>query len=277
MLEENLKSVPANDVVQQVEDLVQRGIKEVILTGIDIGDYGYDLLEYEGHKAPFENLLQRVFAETEVSRLRISSMEPTTVTDSFIQLLAQHKERLCNHFHLPLQSGCDRILTLMRRSYTKNEFYNTLLKIREFFPDAMISADVIPGFPGETEAEFLETIDFIKQCGINFLHVFPYSPRPNTSALRMPGHLDHGLIKMRAKRLRELSDESRGQFYEGYLGKTVEVLWEQKTKDVYCGKTRNYLDVIALDNELIHPGSVLLVKLISYDSKRKALVGTRFY
>lgn len=266
------KSVPSKDVLNQINELVSQGIKEIILTGIDIGDYGTDLKENpEEQSTSFEKLVSEVLKIPNLKRLRISSMEPLTISESFINLLHTHKEIFCDHFHIPLQSGSKRILSLMGRGYSKEYYYETVQKIRMFFPTAMISADVIPGFPGETEEEFFETVEFINKCKLAFLHVFPYSSRPNTRALRMPGHLDPSTIKQRAKTLRELSEKNKENFSKSFIGKKLDILWE-KSSTLSHGKSKNYLNIIYKATNKPLSGSITKNLISDYNSEKKHLV-----
>lgn len=219
------------------------------MTGIHLGDYGRDLTKEEldwcqDQKQPFVSFLARLFTNPKLKRLRLSSFEPSELSSELVELLAKNREKVCDHFHLPLQSGSDRILKLMGRHYTKEKYLRACQLIRNFFPDSQISADVIPGFPSESENDFKETIDFIKDCQLNSLHVFPYSKRPNTRALRIPGHLEANLVKQRAQSLRSLSEELFIAYKRKFIGRELKVLWEKKTAaGEFLGKSRNYLQL----------------------------------
>ena len=267
------RSVPSKDVVEQIEGLLKDGLKELILTGIDIGDYGLDLKEDKNEEChSFEALMEKLLSTPKLERLRVSSLEPQSMTEDFVALLAKYKDIFCDHFHLPLQSGSKRILTLMGRSYTKDFYKTAVATIRKSFPNAMISADVIPGFPGETEEEFEETAQFIKDCNLNSLHVFPYSKRPNTRALRMPGQLDPSIIKKRAAFLRDIASEQEEKFAQSFVGKKLEVLWENSKKSYGIGKSKNYLVIHSEDKEKALPGTVTTVTIKGYDKEKKALL-----
>lgn len=265
------RSVPSKDIVTQIENLIAEGMQELILTGIDIGDYGLDLTEKDETCQSFEKLIARIFKIPGLKRLRISSLEPQSMTEDFVKLLEANKEIFCDHFHLPLQSGSKRILTLMGRQYTKEFYKEGVERIRKRFPNAMISADVIPGFPGETQEEFEETVSFIKECNLNSLHVFPYSKRPNTRALRMPGKLEFSLVKKRAEALRKVALEQETKFAESFVGKTLEVLWENPKETHALGKSKNYLNVTCSLEEKPEPGTVSSCSIESYDPKKKNL------
>jgi len=239
------RSVTPDLVLSEIARLISTGTREIVLTGIHIGDYGRDLPETEGRE-PFLDLLEKIFNLPNLGRIRISSLEPGELTEGLLQLAARHREHFCPHFHLPLQSGSDSVLKRMRRTYTGAEYLAACAMARQYFPGSNIGADVIPGFPQESAAEFEETIALIRAADLNYLHVFPYSPRPNTAAVRMPGHLDPGLIRERAKILRDLSTELSRAYATRHIGQTCHVLWEGDTDEQgrRKGLTDNYLTVI---------------------------------
>jgi len=208
-----------------------------------------------------------------VKRLRISSIEPREVTQDLLDFLKEHDEVFCDHFHMPLQSGSDFILKRMGRRYDTAKYYEVLCDVRNRFPRASISADVIPGFPGETEEYAEETIRFIKKCSLSFLHVFPYSKRPNTRALRMPGHLSPEVISKRATQLRALSQQLQGQYNKMFIGETLSVLWEKSydSKGRIRGKTPNYLSVVCADDK-ISPKTISQANLKGFVDKNTILV-----
>lgn len=241
------RSVPAKDVLFEAKNLLAAGVGELVLTGIHIGDYGEDVGPEGAGQALFLELLEELFALDGLQRLRISSLEPAELTQGLIEILAKYGDKFCDHFHLPLQSGDDRILKLMNRKYDQKRYLESVTMIREYFPEAQVSADIIPGFPGEDEQAFSITKSFIETCGLASLHVFPYSKRPNTAAIRMPNHVDAELIKSRAKELRALSKKLFREFAGAFVGKQGRVLWEsfdQKTSR-WQGKTKNYLPVMS--------------------------------
>jgi threonylcarbamoyladenosine tRNA methylthiotransferase MtaB len=240
------RSVPLDQALTQIIALAESGVPEIVLTGIHIGDYGEDLAEAPTSLAA---LVEAVFERTSLARLRISSLEPGELSEALLEVLARYRDRVCDHFHLPLQSGDATILKRMRRTYTPEQYLDAVNRIRAVFPQAQMSADVIPGFPGETEAQFEATVAFIQQCGLHSLHVFPYSARPNTYALRLPDHLPPAVVAERAKVLRTLSDG----LYEGFCRSQYPfvhtVLWENTVdaEGYRHGKTRNYLAVATQD------------------------------
>lgn len=246
------RSVPLDQAVQQIVDLADSGVPEIVLTGIHIGDYGQDLTDAPTTLAA---LIEHVFQRTALPRLRISSLEPSEVSEALLDVLDRYRDRVCDHFHLPLQSGDDAVLKRMRRTYTTAEYRATVQRLRALFPQAQISADIIPGFPGETEDQFAATAAFIESCGIHNLHVFPYSSRPNTFAARMPDHLPQGVVNARAKVLRELATRLYEDFCRTQYEKPHQVLWESTVDEggYRQGKTRNYLSVAAKDHEFFTP------------------------
>lgn len=243
------RSVPPQEALAEIKRLVANGTKEVVLTGIHIGDYGLDHLpeEQRAGAEPFVEFMKRLFDIDGLARVRISSLEPAELSEDLIKVLAEHKDRFCDHFHLPLQAGHDDVLRRMRRKYDTARYRESCDMARAYFPKVCLGADVIPGFPGETDEQFEATCRFIEDLGLHYLHVFPYSRRPNTSADKMPGHLDVEVIKRRSQRLREMSKVLRRAYMSQFIGETVEVLWEKDMDDLGrpMGTTRNYLNVAA--------------------------------
>lgn len=268
------RSVTPQPVLDEVKRLVGLGTEEIVLTGIHIGDYGEDLEQYANAKRrPIADLIRSIFRETGLKRLRISSLEPAELSQDLLEVLAEHRQAVCDHLHLPLQSGNDRILKLMRRTYDRDRYARSVNEFRALFPDAGIGADVIPGFPGETESEFEDTVSFIKQQQLSYLHVFPYSKRPNTSAFRMPGHLDIGIVKERAKKLRTLSEELARSFGSRFIGTRQEVLWENDFDKAgrRTGYTRNYLSVSLAQEYMARAGTVSDVVIKGFVEQGKLL------
>jgi threonylcarbamoyladenosine tRNA methylthiotransferase MtaB len=213
------RSQSPETTVEQARDLVRRGYKEIVLTGVNVGDYGRkigtDLL----------SLLERLEGVRGLNRIRISSVEPNLLTVEMIRHVCQ-SDKICHHFHVPLQSGSDFILRLMHRRYLTRYYRDLIYAIREEIPDAGIGADVIVGFPGETESHFEETYHFLADLPLSYLHVFTYSERPNTIAARLPGGVDPFTRSRRSEMLRILSVKKRRCFLETFVGRTVPVLLE---------------------------------------------------
>jgi threonylcarbamoyladenosine tRNA methylthiotransferase MtaB len=213
------RSLPPETVVQEIQKLSEAGYREIVLSGINLGTYGRDL----SPRVEFETLLRQILDETTVERLRISSIEPLDVTRDLVDLLAS-TERIARHFHMPLQSGSDRILAAMHRWYRAEHYARRVELIRERIPHAAIGADVITGFPGETEAEHAATVAFIEALPFTYLHVFSYSKRPGTKAASLPGHLPGAVIKRRARELRALAQQKAAAFRQSQIGRTLRVL-----------------------------------------------------
>ncbi|WP_234996062.1 tRNA (N(6)-L-threonylcarbamoyladenosine(37)-C(2))-methylthiotransferase MtaB [Pseudobacteriovorax antillogorgiicola] len=263
------RSVRADEVKTEVRRLIDQGVKEIVFTGIHIGDYGADF-----DQAPtLTQLIAELFSWPDMVRLRISSLEPRELPEELLKVLAQRPELFCDHFHLPLQAGHDRILKHMRRTYTSAQYAETVAMAREYFPRANFGADVIPGFPGESDEEFQATVDFIRKTGLNYLHVFPYSKRPNTAAAKMPDHLDGSVVKERSRTLRSLSEELKESYVRGFFNETVSVLWE---KDLdrsgrRVGHSLNYLDVVAPAGYEAIPGTIDQVKIKGFVENHRVL------
>lgn len=235
------RSLPLDRVLEKSRALAREGFQEVVLSGIHLGRYGQDL----SSRTHLGALLQRLEAEGEVPRVRISSIEPNELTDGILSLFSGARH-LCPHFHLPLQSGDASILRAMGRPYGPEAFAARVHRIREQTPDAAIGVDVIAGFPGEGSDAFRRTVDLLEALPVSYLHVFPYSPRPGTPAARFTGRVPPEAIRRRAGTLRDLGLRKRLAFYGGSVGAGVEVLVETR-RDPHTGMlrgmTRNYLPV----------------------------------
>ncbi len=247
LVRSRVESVPAEKVIAEVQNRATDGVKEVVLTGTEVGDYRSEDVALTG-------LLKRVLAETAVTRLRLSSLQPQEITAELLELWKD--SRLCPHFHLSLQSGSDSVLRRMKRRYSAADYRRTVNRIRESLPEAAITTDVIVGFPGETDAEFEENYGFCRQIGFARIHVFPYSRRPGTQAAAMPDQVSERVKRERVQKMLALAEESALNFRQRFLGRTMPVLWEQKSNGVWSGYTANYIKVYArsspdLTNQLI--------------------------
>ncbi|MBK5273516.1 MAG: tRNA (N(6)-L-threonylcarbamoyladenosine(37)-C(2))-methylthiotransferase MtaB [Desulfuromonadales bacterium] len=231
------RSVPLEDVLHGVRNLAANGYREVVLTGIHLGAYGLDLHSGES----LTELVRRIDAEQLVPRLRIGSVEPNELTDDLLSLMAKSKI-ICPHLHLPLQSGCDTVLQRMGRRYTSSLFRELVAKITAAVPQAFIGADVIAGFPGESEDEFSETLRLIEELPFSDLHVFPYSSRPGTKAAGMTGQVPSQVIKKRAELLRDSAIRKKAEFLKRQVGRELRVLVQGfDDKSSLCnGISRNY-------------------------------------
>lgn len=237
------RSDTIDNVLNNAKEIAQKAIKEIVLTGVNIGDYGKGEFGNKKHEHTFLDLIKELDKVEGIERIRISSIEPNLLKDESIELVAQSRS-FVPHFHIPLQSGSDDLLKLMKRRYLTKLYSDRITKIREVMPDAAIGVDVIVGFPGETEEKFLETYNYLNTLPISYLHVFTYSERENTEAAEMPGVVPVADRKKRNKMLRILSEKKKMAFYQSQLGKTLPVLWEHENKDgKMFGFTENYVRV----------------------------------
>jgi threonylcarbamoyladenosine tRNA methylthiotransferase MtaB len=220
------RSLPPQTVVQQINQLAASGVRELVLSGINLGTYGRDLEP----RTNFETLLSRILDETPVERLRVSSIEPMDVTSDLINFFAA-SDRMAQHFHMPLQSGADRILAAMHRWYRAEHYARRVQLIRERLPLAAIGADVIAGFPGESAEDHSSTVAFIENLPFTYLHVFSFSQRPGTAAAGISGHLPADIIKNRARELRALGERKSEAFRRGQLGSILRVLTLRSAND----------------------------------------------
>jgi len=239
------RSDTLDNVLKNAAEISTKGIKEIVLTGVNIGDYGKGEFGNKKHEHTFYELCQALETVEGIERLRISSIEPNLLKNETIDFVAQSKT-FVPHFHIPLQSGSNTLLKLMKRRYLKEVYEDRVQRIKQTMPDACIGVDVIVGFPGETEELFLETYNFLTELDISYLHVFTYSERDNTEAATMSGVVPNRVRKKRSKMLRGLSAKKRRAFYESQVGSTHTVLFEGENKEGYIhGFTENYVKVKA--------------------------------
>ena len=237
------RSDTLENVLKNAAEISAKGIKEIVLTGVNIGDYGKGEFGNKKHEHTFFELCQALDEVAGIKRLRISSIEPNLLTNQTIDFVAQSKT-FVPHFHIPLQSGSDTLLKLMRRRYMTDLYLDRVARINKTMPNACIGVDVIVGFPGETQELFLETYNFLNQLEVSYLHVFTYSERENTPAATMDGVVPKNIRAKRSKMLRGLSAKKRRAFYESQLGNTLTVLFEGENKQGYIhGFTQNYVKV----------------------------------
>jgi threonylcarbamoyladenosine tRNA methylthiotransferase MtaB len=233
------RSRPVNEIVTEVQGLAQVGYQEVVLTGVHLGSYGRDL----GQPGGLYQLIETLLAETDVPRLRLSSLEPWDLSPEFFDLWAD--SRLCRQLHLPLQSGCDEILRRMARRITAARFAELVAAARARIPGLALTTDIVVGFPGETDEAFEASYRFVEQMAFARLHVFVYSPRPGTAAARMPDHVVAKVKAARGRAMRQLGARQWCVFQERFIGCTLPVLWEISDNDgVWRGLSDNYLTVI---------------------------------
>lgn len=237
------RSDTIENVVNNAREIAARDIKEIVLTGVNIGDYGKGEFGNKKHEHTFLNLISELDKVEGIERIRISSIEPNLLNDESIDLVAKSRT-FVPHFHIPLQSGSDELLKKMKRRYLTKLYHDRVHKIREVMPHAAIGVDVIVGFPGETEELFMETYQFLNDLPISYLHVFTYSERENTEAAEMEGLVPVAERKRRNKMLRILSEKKKMEFYRTQLGKKLPVLWEHENKNgMMYGFTENYVRV----------------------------------
>ncbi|MER0438724.1 tRNA (N(6)-L-threonylcarbamoyladenosine(37)-C(2))-methylthiotransferase MtaB [Emticicia sp. W12TSBA100-4] len=230
------------NVVKAAKEIAESGVKEIVLTGVNIGDFG---LQNGIRVETFFDLIKELDEVEGIERFRISSIEPNLLTDEIIEFVAKSK-RFVPHFHIPLQSGSSKVLALMKRRYKRELYVERVNKIKQLMPDCCIGVDVIVGHPGETEEEFLETYNFLNKLNISYLHVFTYSERPNTTAISIKPNVPQNKRAERSKMLHILSDKKKRFFYESQIGKKFSVLFEEDIEDGNMhGWTENYVRVTA--------------------------------
>ena len=253
------RNIPIADIVAEANEIAAAGQKEIVITGINTGDFGRTTGE------SFIDLLRELNKVEGIERYRISSIEPNLITDEIIEFCAQ-SPKFVPHFHIPLQSGSTRILGLMRRRYTAERYRERIAKIRELMPDSFLGVDVIVGFPGEGEEEFMETYNLLEEVGASFLHIFPFSERPGTPAVDMPGKVQSRISTERVSRLEELSAKLNRAFAERFIGSERDVLFESTNHNgVMYGYTDNYLRVYTpFDEKAVN--NICRVRLDSIDA-----------
>jgi len=236
------RSDTIENIVASAEEIARSGAKEIVLTGVNIGDYGL----IDGHREErFIDLIKALDKVEGIERFRISSIEPNLLHEEIVSFVSS-SQKFVPHFHIPLQSGCNKILKLMRRRYLRELYAERVEYIKSLIPDCCIGVDVIVGFPGETDEDFLETYNFINELNIAYLHVFTYSERANTLATEMENSVPMKTRHKRSKMLRILSEKKRRKFYEENIGKHKRVLFEEDIEDGYMhGYTENYIRVRA--------------------------------
>ncbi len=231
-----VRSRKPEKIISEINKIAKEGIKEVVITGIHIASYGKDFKE----DYKLIDLLEEINKIEGIKRIRLGSLEPLLITEEFVNRLVK-LEKICHHFHLSLQSGCDKTLKRMNRRYTIEEFRNIVNLLRKNYEDVNLTTDIIVGFPGETEEEFNKTYEFLKEIKFYKMHVFKYSQRKGTKAAVMSGQIDGNKKEERSRKLIELSNRNEKEYNENYVGKEVEILWEEKKEKFYRGHTKNYI------------------------------------
>lgn len=231
------RSRTLQSVVEEARKLVEKGFREIVLTGIHLGAYGRDLTP----ELELADVVKALLVETDIGRLRLSSVEPTDITASLISVIAE-SDRVARHLHIPLQSGCDRILKKMHRRYDTAFYRSIIRQVRTAIPEVAITTDVIVGFPGETEQDFRETLEFVKEIGFSRMHIFRFSPRPGTPAATMPNQVSGRVKSRRSKELHKIAEQLSKEFHTAMIGKSYRVLVEQEVSPgIWEGYTDNYV------------------------------------
>jgi len=252
------KSRPVQDIISEAASLITSGIQEIVITGIQVASYGEDTKDTN-----LPGLLSRMLAINGLVRLRLSSLEPNVITEEFLN--AASSQILCDHFHLSLQSGSDTVLQRMNRHYSTAEYAQVVANIRKIWPEAAITTDIIVGFPGETENEFNETLNFLKKINFAGIHVFEYSKREGTPAATFPNQVLDKVKTERSREVRTLAAELQLGFYKSQIGKTVAVLFENsKSYGEWLGHTSNYCPVLCKNNANLS-NTICMVKIIGYN------------
>ena len=275
------RSGTISEILDNVKHLVASGVKEIVLTGVNIGDYGIFDTKTKKRETNFYELISNIDLIPDLERVRISSIEPNLLSDEIIQFV-HNSNSFVKHFHIPLQSGSDKILKLMKRRYLKDLYVSRINKIKELMPDCCIGVDVIVGFPGETEEDFNETYEFLKALNISYLHVFSYSERDNTESLKINHKIPKKIRAIRSQILRKLSDKKKMKFYKSNINQIRPVLFESKNYDGYIyGYTDNYIRVKTLwsknlvdnvvDCELINIDDGIIMNARVYEKETIAL------
>lgn len=231
----HVRSRKIQNVVEEIRTIAQKGIKEVVITGIHLASYGKD---FKPHSELID-LLEEINKIEGIERIRLGSLEPTLITEEFLERLSK-LEKICDHFHLSLQSGCNETLKRMNRRYTTEEFEKGVELLRKYYKNVALTTDIIVGFPGETEEEFNKTYEFLKKINFYQMHIFKYSPRKGTKAAVMPNQIDGNIKEQRSAKLIDLSHNNEVIYNEAEVGKELEVLWEEREGEYIKGHTTNY-------------------------------------
>ena len=271
-----IRSRKIESVVSEIEKIAKEGIKEVVITGIHVASYGKDFdNENTSKKIRLIDLLEAINKIDGIDRIRLSSLEPTIVDEEFVTRLSK-LDKICDHFHLSLQSGCDETLKRMNRKYTTQIYRDAVATLRKYYPEASFTTDVIVGFPGETDEEFVKTYEFLKEIDFYRLHVFKYSPRRGTVAEKMPNQIDGNKKEERSNKLIELSNNTENKHNKNYIDKTVKVLFEEFEDGFFKGHTTNYMMVkVAGEEEQSDKfvNKILDVKIRENNDATRELIG----
>ena len=266
-----IRSRKIESVVSEISKIAKLGIKEVVITGIHVASYGKDFEENIG----LIDLLEAINKIDGMERIRLSSIEPNIIDEEFVKRLSK-LEKICPHFHLSLQSGCDETLKRMNRKYTTKKYKEAVDLLRSYFPDVNFTTDVIVGFPGETEEEFNTTYKFLEEIKFYRMHVFKYSKRRGTVAEKMPNQIDGNIKEERSNKLIELSNKNENEYNESYIGKEVNVLFEEYENGYFRGYTTNYMMVNVpgkKEDEEKLVDHIFTVKILKNNEETRELIG----
>ena len=243
-----VRSLPLADCVRQARELEAAGYREIVLTGIEISSWGQDLEGKPELMEAIEAICQGLSPDT---RVRLGSLEPRTITPDFCRRAAA-LPNLCPHFHLSMQSGCDTVLARMNRKYDSNRYYESVKFLHQVYDRPAITTDLIVGFPGETEEEFHQTLDFIQKCAFSAMHIFPYSKRPGTPAAKLPGQVLNAVKEERAHRAAQIARTMQDAYLDRWVGETVPVLFEEEREGLWRGHTTRYCEVAVQSAQPLH-------------------------
>ena len=243
-----VRSLPLADCVRQARELEAAGYREIVLTGIEISSWGQDLEGKPELIEAIEAICQGLSPDT---RVRLGSLEPRTITPGFCRRAAA-LPNLCPHFHLSMQSGCDTVLARMNRKYDSNRYYESVTFLHEAYDRPAVTTDLIVGFPGETEEEFQQTLDFIQKCAFSAMHIFPYSKRPGTPAAKLPGQVRNAVKEERAHRAAQIARTMQDTYLDSWVGETVPVLFEEEREGLWRGHTTRYCEVEVQSVQPLH-------------------------
>ena len=255
-----VRSLPLADCVRQARELEAAGYREIVLTGIEISSWGQDLEGKPELMEAIEAICQGLSPDT---RVRLGSLEPRTITPDFCRRAAA-LPNLCPHFHLSMQSGCDTVLARMNRKYDSNRYYESVKFLHEVYDRPAITTDLIVGFPGETEEEFQQTLDFIQKCAFSAMHIFPYSKRPGTPAAKLPGQVRNAVKEERAHRAAQIARTMQDTYLDSWVGETVPVLFEEEREGLWRGHTTRYCEVTVPSAQPLH-NQIRQVQLTGHD------------
>ena len=256
-----VKSRTIGELVSEAKELIEKGCKEIVLSGIQIASYGKDFTKGNDN---IIKLINEICSLPNLKRLRLGSLDPCIVTDNFVEALKK-SDIVCDQFHLSLQSGCDTTLEKMNRKYTTKEYAAAANKLRQSFPQSTLTTDIIVGFPGESEQDFAKSMSFVEKMGFFRVHVFPYSPKNGTPAAAMPGQLSQNIKKQRSRQMRELADKLSLSTYQQYIGEILPVLFESQIDGYWEGHSSNYLTVRSKSTQNLE-NNILPVSLTHIDN-----------